>query len=320
MSMKIAYLILCHQDPEFVCRTAIKITKGTENHVFIHVDQKSPIEPFEIYLPQSENIHLLKKRTPVYWGGYGAITATISLFRAASKTLSFDRYVLMQGTDYPIKSNKEIADFFSVHADTEFIRAISEATALNNEDRSKYVLKHYMGEPGLWGRTVNYISYHIKKYWPYSLPRPQIKIDGKKCDIYRGWAQIALTEPAIQYILNFHDSHPKFNTFFKHVFAPDESYFHTIIYNSPFIEKTVDGKPIPESCRSNEAMLNLTYFEYPDLVRIFKKKADFELLNKSGYLYFRKATSESKELLDYIDLVHKEDVNIRNINFISNYT
>ena len=46
-------------------------------------------------------------------------------------------------------------------------------------DRSKYVLKHYMGKPGLWGHIVNYISYRIEKYWPVQLPSPQIKIDGK---------------------------------------------------------------------------------------------------------------------------------------------
>lgn len=40
MSIKIAYLFLCHKDPEFVQRTAVKLTSGTPNHIFIHVDKK----------------------------------------------------------------------------------------------------------------------------------------------------------------------------------------------------------------------------------------------------------------------------------------
>ena len=40
MSIKIAYLVLCHKDPEFVQRTAVKLTSGTPNHIFIHVDKK----------------------------------------------------------------------------------------------------------------------------------------------------------------------------------------------------------------------------------------------------------------------------------------
>lgn len=305
MSIKIAYLILCHKDPEFVQRTCNKLTEGTSNHVFIHVDKKSPLEPFSSCLSNTERIHLLETRFPVHWGGYEAIPATIALFKAACESQKFDRYVLLQGTDYPIRSNSEIENYFSAHPETEFIRAVSESQSLNNSDRSKYVLRHCMGTTSLWGRAVNYLSYYIEKCWPGRLPRPSITIDGVKCEIYRGWAQIALTDHAVRFILDFHESHPKFNAFFRHVFAPDESYFHTILYNSPFAAKTPDGKALPENQRSISALLNLTYFEYPDLIRVFTKKEEFQLLHDSGYLYFRKATSQSKELLDYIDEMHR---------------
>ena len=105
--------------------------------------------------------------------------------------------------------------------------------------------------------------------------------------------QIALTAATVLYTLDFYEAHPRYNAFFKHVFAPDESYFHTIIYNSPFAAKTLDGKALPESQRTIQAMLNLTYFEYPDLIRVFTKIEEFEPLHNSGFLYFRKATSES---------------------------
>lgn len=308
MSIKIAYLILCHKDPKFVQRTALKLTAGTENHVFIHVDKKTPLEPFSAPLMDAEKIHFLSNRLPVYWAGYNSIQATVALLRAASDILQFDRYVLLQGADYPIRSNKEIEHFFAIHPDTEFIKAVSETKASNNSDKYKYVLKHYMDAPGFWAHIVNALTRRISKYWPFSLPAPRIRIDGKKCEIYRGWAQIALTDQAVRYILDFYGTHPKYNSFFKKVFAADESYFHTIIYNSPFRAKTLDGHPLPESSRTIHGMLNLTYFEYPYFVRIYTKKEEFKLLYDSGFLYFRKAGSESKELLDYIDNFHASNI------------
>lgn len=49
---------------------------------------------------------------------------------------------------------------------------------------------------------------------------------------------------------------------------------------------------------------NLTYFEYPTEVTLFKEKKDWPKLRDSGFLFFRKVSSESKELLDYIDEQH----------------
>ena len=39
-------------------------------------------------------------------------------------------------------------------------------------------------------------------------------------------------------------------------------------------------------------------------VTLFKEKKDWPKLRDSGFLYFRKASGESRELLDYIDQIH----------------
>ena len=38
--MRIAYIILCHTDPEHIRRLTKKITGGTDDEAFIHVDGK----------------------------------------------------------------------------------------------------------------------------------------------------------------------------------------------------------------------------------------------------------------------------------------
>ena len=48
-------------------------------------------------------------------------------------------------------------------------------------------------------------------------------------------------------------------------------------------------------------MINLTYFEYPVYIIVFKDKEDYEWLKKTGCLFVRKLNSSSTELLDEID-------------------
>jgi hypothetical protein len=112
--MTIAYLILCHTDPKHIRRLTEKITKDTNDVAFVHVDGKCDLIPFQCELKDNSQVQLLKKRTPVNWGGYSSIEATINLFKAAIswRKQGFDRFVILQGLEYPIKTNQEIHNFF----------------------------------------------------------------------------------------------------------------------------------------------------------------------------------------------------------------
>lgn len=67
--MRIAYLILCHTDPQHIARLTRKITGGTSNVAFVHVDGKSDISPFLALLTPQEQVEILQNRTNVFWGG-----------------------------------------------------------------------------------------------------------------------------------------------------------------------------------------------------------------------------------------------------------
>lgn len=101
--MRIAYLILCHTDPDHIKRLTDKITDCTGDETFVHVDGKCDVRPFAQALQENPHVHLTP-RVPVYWGGYSAIEATILLFRTALAHAGppFDRFVILQGLEYPI--------------------------------------------------------------------------------------------------------------------------------------------------------------------------------------------------------------------------
>ena len=67
--MKIAFLNLCHCEPEIVARVAKKLTQNEDFDMFVHVDAKQDIAPFERALENIKRVTLLKNRVKVYWGG-----------------------------------------------------------------------------------------------------------------------------------------------------------------------------------------------------------------------------------------------------------
>lgn len=303
--MKIAYLILCHTDPMHIRRLTEKITHGTDDEVYIHVDRKYDIAPFQDTLGHLPRVHLIENRVAVNWGGYSSINATINLIKAANIGGGYDRVVILQGLEYPIRTNSKIHEFFEKNADKEFIRAQNISESANPKERHKYSLYWSLDNKNIWAKLIRRIN--MKLFLGRGVI-PAFKKDyvldnaGRRLQIYQGCAQFSVTRELAKYIEEFHDQNPMFNRYFKSMYAPDEAYFHTIVYNSPFVKKTTDGKAVAEAHLTE--LENLTYFEYPKLVTLFTKKEDWPRLRDSGYLFFRKASSESKELLDYIDEQH----------------
>lgn len=304
--MKIAYLILCHIDPEHIKRLTDKLTVGTCDEAFVHVDKKTSIEPFEKLLNSNPQVHILAERVAVYWGGYSSIEATIRLFRTAISSSNFDRFVILQGLEYPIKTNREIHAFFEKNPDMEYIRAQNISLCSNPREIHKYSLYwHLDTSKQLKSRIIHKINRAFLKHGKFPRFKKNYVVNslGQKMDIFQGCAQFGVTRQLAGYIVHFHDENECFNRYFQTMYAPDESYFHTIVYNSPYIKNTPAGKAIARPHLTD--FENLTYFEYPVQITLFTQKEDWPKLRDSGFLFFRKASSESKELLNYIDEQHR---------------
>ena len=248
---------------------------------------------------------LLKNRTAVSWGSYSAVEATIDLMRETVGR-GCDRVVILQGLEYPIKSNIEIEKFF-LNNGTEYILAQNISNSTNAKEIHKYRLYWYLGEKNIFAKLLHMMNCLCLKFEKIPKLKQNYVTDkeGKHMQIYQGCAQFSITNDLVEYILKFHDENPEFNHYFKSMYAPDEAYFHTIVHNSDYA-KNVNRKNIPLNPYLTE-LENLTYFEYPDQVVLFTRKEDYKKLKESGFLYFRKASSASNELLDYIDSVHEKE-------------
>lgn len=296
--LKIAYICLCHTDPQFVARTA-RVLRYHGDGFFIHVDRKTNIAPFVAECMGLDHVHFVENRIDNYWGGFHAVIATVRTIQLALSYGNYDRFILLQGQDYPLVSPKEIHDFFEANTEVEFCKA-------KDISRSKQK-KDYMKCCGFWIMDCR-PRFPLKLFRSFlhrlnllGIPYRSAIFRSRKetWTIYHGWAQFALTGACVQHILRVYEENRAYNSYMKHRFPPDEIYFHTIIHNSPFKEKV---SPYVVVNHSGEAtQLNLTYFEYPAQVMVFTEKEDYHWLKNTGCLFVRKVNSGSVDLLNEID-------------------
>ncbi len=304
-SINIAYIVICHDQPNLLQRLGKKL-KFENDKIFVHVDKKVDISPFEDATKNLENVILIKNRIKNYWGGFHSIIATMELIRAVlNDTIKYDRIVLLQGKDYPLYSPVEIHNFFKEKPFDEFCQAKNISVSS--------IPKDYMKCCGYWFMDCN--SNIFTKVFKYVLSILNTKIcikyrkskfnnHGTAWNIYKGWAQFAITFECAQYILNVYDNNHKYNRYMKHRFPPDEIYIHTIIHNSQFAEHISKYNISERKQKDNKKLgnLNLTYFEYPKNVTIFQNEEDLESLRETGALFIRKVMlPESENLLNKID-------------------
>lgn len=235
-------------------------------------------------------------------GGYNSVRAEICLIKEAINHADYDRLVLLQGADYPIKSSEFILNFFEKNCDVEYCKC---SRCTGSKERFLYSRCRHIS-------FMNNRSF-LKKAWnkfssalDINIRSGKVPVDstGSKADVFWGSAQWAFTGKAAKCILDFYDRNPRFNNWFKYAFAPDELYFASVIMNSPYATRTNNeekNKGLALVCHRN-----LHYFEYPDGGIKVWGRSDYEKIISLPDLYIRKVTTEkSSKLLDMLDKTFK---------------
>ena len=275
--MKVAYLILAHNQPELLKEFVTALNKPREQ-IFVHVDQKTDIQPFEELL--KDQCIFLKQREKVYWAHFSQVKTYINLLKAAIGKEDFSYYSFHSGADFPIKPIREFEDFLEKHNGCEFINA-------NNCCLNKKIQKRYTGfyffknNP----RFLLYLNYGITKIQRYLYKRRPYK--GK--NMYYGSSWWTLTHNCVKFILEKIDQEKSILRYFKYVFASDESFFQTIIGNSPFADKITNN--------------NLRHIEFeknsfnPKVITTNDKE---KILTSSAFFARKFDFKQSREIIDVL--------------------
>ena len=285
--MKIAYLILAHRNPRLI-QKAVETLSCAGATFFIHIDAKFPLEPFQSI--QGEKVFLLEQRMSVYWGEFSQTEAIFHLMRQAFTAGQFDYFVLMSGSDFPLRSGKYIRDFLQANQGSEFITVFK------------------LPAPGMPLTRINTIRHAstnpVRRFIFRALAKCGLGLGDfhKSCpglEPYSGHTWWALTRAACEHILNFRARRPEVARFFATVHASDEMFIHTSLGNSRFKEN-LRRHLVFEDWRSPAAhpeMINaqhLDYFESADKVSPRDAHGAGELL------FARKFADEEMSIADRV--------------------
>jgi Core-2/I-Branching enzyme len=287
--MKVAYLMLVHANPRLLKRAIGTLSSG-DCAFFIHVDGKTDLEEFSAV--RGDSVFFCEQRIPAYWGEFSLVDATFLLIREALKQpTGYEYFVLLSGSDYPLRSGDYIRRFLTNNNGLEFMSVTK------------------MPAPGYPLSKINKLRYPSDKPVRRFVSRALAKLgfferDYQKClkglTPYAGSQWWAITRDAAQYILEFVRLNPHVEEYFRNAFTADEMFFQTILGNSPL---------------SSRLRRNLVYVDWPtpgnhpallreDHLRLFASQQKVWVDDEWGsgeVLFARKFSDDNLQLLDGMD-------------------
>jgi len=296
------YLILAHKNPLQLSRMIERLDDGASKF-FIHLDAKTPIEPFAACL-EGGHIRFIEPRERCVWGDFSIVRATIHLMEAASKEQGV--FILMSGQDYPIQSQGYINAFLENNKGFDFI----EVEPLEEKWKPKMVkdkLEHYhilhseeRGHSNCYApfahcsvfqklRTITHLlkGRLSRKNFRLlcSLPKRVAPFERQ----YAGSQFWAFSERTFYAVLHYIREHKvALEGYYKYTSSPDEVYFHSVLMNLVAKDSTIKLKdPITyvNYFRKNNVFITedfdkLTSAKGKLFARKFDTDIDIEILNK----------------------------------------
>jgi len=298
------YLILAHKNPLQLGRMIERLDDGA-SRFFIHLDAKTPIEPFAACL-EGGHIRFIEPRERCVWGDFSIVQATIRLMEAASKEQGV--FILMSGQDYPIQSQGYINDFLESNKGFDFI----EIKPLEEKWKPKMVkdkLEHYhilhseeRGNSNCYAPFAHCSVFqklrtliHLLKgrlsrknfRLLCSLPKRVAPFERQ----YAGSQFWAFSERTFYAVLNYIREHKAaLEEYYKYTSSPDEIYFHSVLMDLVAKDSTIKLKE------------QITYVNYFRKNNVFVTE-DFEKLSSAkGKLFARKFDTDIDiEILNKLD-------------------
>jgi hypothetical protein len=288
--MKIAYLICAHKNPKLIKKTIECLACG-KNSFFVHIDAKFAIEPFQCL--RGDRVFFVEKRLEVYWGEFSQTEAILQLIREALEApYNYDYFVLLGGSEFPLRSGNYIHKFLEDNQGTEFITlmkmpAPGKPLARINTLRfpsTRPVLRFIFRVLAKAGLAQRDYRKHIGLLEPYS-----------------GNTWWALSRAACQYIIDFDQRDRRLANFLANTHASDECYFHTVLGNSPLKSRIrrhllYEEWPSEGPCHHP----NLLRAKHVDFFESHEKVPAQDLHGPGEMLFARKFSDDDLDLVERI--------------------
>jgi len=277
---KIAFILLCHKDPESIIAQAERLTAAGDN-IAIHFDARANPKHFEqirVKLADNPNVAFTRKRVKCGWGEWSLVEATLLAVEAA--VTAFPRathFYMLSGDCMAIKS-AQYAHAFLDAEDVDYIESFDffESDWIKTGmkgDRLHY--RHFFNERK--NKWLFYTSVNTQRRLGL---RREVPAD---MQIMIGSQWWCLRRRTVEWILDFCRKRRDVMRFFRTTWIPDETFFQTLV---PHL--------VPENEIRTRTLTFLMFTDYGMPVTFYNDH--YDLLLSQDFLFARKISPGAIEL------------------------
>jgi Family of unknown function (DUF5928)/Core-2/I-Branching enzyme len=277
---KIAYILLCHKDPDGIIAQARRLTAAGD-YMAIHFDgnaKKADYDRIRSELADNPSVVFARRRIRCGWGEWSLVEATLLAVRAAVDAFPRATHFYMLSGDCMCIKSAEYAHDFLDRDDVDYIESVDFfasdwiKTGIKEE---RLIYRHWFNE-----RT--------QKWWFYTSMNLQrrFKLTRKVPDDIQmmiGSQWWCLRRRTVEWVLEFCDRRRDVMRFFRTTWIPDETFFQTLVRHL-----------VPDSQIRNRTLTFLMFTDYGMPVTFYNDH--YDLLLAQDYLFARKISPDAGEL------------------------
>jgi hypothetical protein len=277
---KIAYILLCHKDPDGIIAQAERLTAAGDC-LAIHFDGRSSNADFDRLrkaLNGNPSVTFAEHRVCCGWGEWSLVAATMQALSAALSSFSdATHFYMLSGDCMPIKSAAYVRGYLD-RADTDHI----ESFDFFDSDWIKTGIK---GERLIYRHFFNERRH---KWWFDTSMAVQKRLGMTRkvpadLSIRIGSQWWCLRRSTVMAVMDFVKARPDVVRFFKTTWIPDETFFQTLVRH------LVADREI-----RSRTLTFLMFTDYGMPVTFYNDH--YELLLSQDYLFARKISTEAETL------------------------
>jgi len=277
---RIAFILLCHKDPEAVILQAERLTAAGDC-MAIHFDGRSSDADYRRIaeaLADNPNVIVLAKRVKCGWGEWSLVQATLNTVDAALEAFPKASHLYMLSGDCMAIKSAEYAHALLDAGDCDYIESFDYfesgwiKTGMREE---RLIYRHFLNE------RKHKRLFYASVDWQRRLGlQRRIPADLEMMIGSQWWC---LRRRTVEALREFCRQRPDVMRFFRRTWIPDETFFQTLVRHL-----------VPEAEIRARTLTFLMFTDYGMPVTFYNDH--YDLLMGQDYLFARKISPEATEL------------------------
>ncbi|KAM4829470.1 xylosyltransferase 1 [Thomomys bottae] len=223
--VRIAFVLVVHGRASRQLQRMFKAIYHRDHFYYIHVDKRSNYLHRQVlqFATQYSNVRVAPWRMATIWGGASLLSTYLQSMRDLLQMPDWpwDFFINLSAADYPIRTNDQLVAFLSRYRDMNFLKS-------HGRDNARFIRKQGLD------RLFLECDAHMWRLGDRRIPEG-ISVDG-------GSDWFLLNRKFVEYVtFSTDDLVTKMKEFYSYTLLPAESFFHTVLENSPHCDTMVDN-------------------------------------------------------------------------------